>query len=389
MGCSKPTTIDGNWQIDLNIQGKNLPVIMHINPAYNGIVTGELINGTEVIELNGTLTGKKFKLDIGTSYSHLLGEILEDGQIKGTWTRTLKSDFHVSFSGKKTQLQNLFSTAETQKNLIDLSGKWKVSLSNDRYGLGVFKQIGSHVYGSILTETGDFRYLDGTIVNNKLTLIGFDGTFSNIFELVVLNKSLQGMHYSGTKFQQKILAVRDDSFQLSDPNTLTNIKDGIEFLKLPKKVSLLGETIDFEADRYLGKVKVIQLFGSWCPNCMDETKFFVDWRKQHQILLNDVEFIALAWEVFQTEEQAKKALRKFKVKMQMDYPIILMDYKSTKSVLDTIPFEKMVAFPTTLFLGKDNKIEKIHTGFSGQATGPYFDLFTKEFEETLIELIKK
>ena len=109
----------------------------------------------------------------------------------------------------------------------------------------------------------------------------------------------------------------------------------------------------------------------------------------NQILLNDVEFIVLAWENFESIEQATKALRKYKVKLQMDYPIILMDYKSTKTVLDSIPFQKMISFPTTVFLGKDNKIEKIHTGFAGQATGPYFDLFVKEFEQTLVDLVKK
>ena len=45
-----------------------------------------------------------------------------------------------------------------------------------------------------------------------------------------------------------------------------------------------------------------------------------------------------------------------------------------------------MAFPTTLFLSKDNKLKKVHTGFSGQATGVFFKKFQDEFESILLEL---
>jgi hypothetical protein len=35
--------------------------------------------------------------------------------------------------------------------------------------------------------------------------------------------------------------------------------------------------------------------------------------------------------------------------------------------------ERIVNFPTTIFIGKSGHIEKIHTGFSGPGTGEHYE----------------
>jgi hypothetical protein len=54
----------------------------------------------------------------------------------------------------------------------------------------------------------------------------------------------------------------------------------------------------------------------------------------------------------------------------------------------TLPqLESIVNFPTTIFVGKDGRIVKIHTGFSGPGTGPHYEEQKKEFYDTVNGLL--
>jgi hypothetical protein len=59
--------------------------------------------------------------------------------------------------------------------------------------------------------------------------------------------------------------------------------------------------------------------------------------------------------------------------------------KTEKTLLQLTPIK---AFPTTIFIGKDGKVKKIHSGFEGPGTGARHDLFKEEFEKTITSLLK-
>ena len=145
--------------------------------------------------------------------------------------------------------------------------------------------------------------------------------------------------------------------------------------------------MDLALGEFKDKPKVIQLFGSWCPNCVDETHFFNDWIASNPELAPKISFIALAFENFESKAQAVKAVKKSKKKLSMNYPVILIDYNRKIKPEDILPIDKGRAFPTTLFLDKNNKIIKVHTGFSGPATGPFFEKFKESFQKTIVDLV--
>jgi thiol-disulfide isomerase/thioredoxin len=280
----------------------------------------------------------------------------------------------------------LYELYDGKSAQLTLDGNWKVELEEGKFGLGVFKQIGSRVEGSILTETGDYRFLEGYLDQNTVSLYGFDGVFSFILKIVLAPDKFEAHLYSGKTYNAQISGVRDEEFRLANPNTLTKLIG-----KTPLKMSfkdINGEEVILDKGKLNGKAKIIQIFGSWCPNCIDETQFFVEWRKQNEAKLNDVEIIAIAFENFPDEKSALKKLRKMRYKLNMNYPLVLGDFSSTKTVTKFVPIEKTVAFPTTLFLNKKNEIVKIHTGFSGQATGIFFEDFKTSFSETVEKLIR-
>jgi len=104
-----------------------------------------------------------------------------------------------------------------------MAGKWKIKLDEKKDGLGLFTQKGSRVQGSILTNTGDYRFFDGFIKNNKVKLYGFDGVFSFILDIIVVEEQFEATMFAGKSYNTKISASRDDNFQLADPNSMTKL----------------------------------------------------------------------------------------------------------------------------------------------------------------------
>ncbi len=384
LSCSKTTELNGSWKVELKLQDQILPVLVQLTDK-EGKLSGKLLNSDELIPITGIRNKNQFELEIGTSYAVLKGEVA-DHNLTGEWVRTNRDDYRIPFTGNKTTKEHLYKEYENETTLLSMQGKWKIKLDDDKFGLGLFTQNGRRVQGSILTETGDYRYLDGYLEGDKLKLYGFDGTFSFVINGLVKNDTMHAHIFAGKSYNKEIIGTKDNEFSLPNASELTKIINK-EPLQLSLK-DLEQQQVSLDDEKLKDKAKIIQIFGSWCPNCIDELNYFISWRKEHKAKLNDVAFVAVAFENFKDEPTAIKTLKKLKHKMQMDYPILLGDYKSTKTVTKVFPIDKTRAFPTTLFLNKKNEIIKVHTGFSGQATGSYFKNFQVEFNETIDKLIQ-
>ena len=387
----------GEWKVDLKLQDQSLPILFRIDDLDTKTkkLSGVLVNSSERIKLSGHIetsnnNSNHFYIELGPSYGVFEGE-LKLNKIEGVWKRTNKKDFSIPFKGMKSKKQlasstSLYKEYESKMNLLDISGKWKVTIDDKNEALGIFKQKGSRVSGSIITSTGDYRFLDGYINKNEVKLYGFDGAFSFIIKMKVQNEKLSAMMYSGKSYSAIINGVRDENFRLDDPRLLTKMYQD-KTISFSLK-NLANETVILNKKTFPGKAKIIQIFGSWCPNCIDETSFFLKWRKDNQAKLNHLEFMIVAFENFTEKKDAIKALKKIKYKMQIDYPILIGDFKTTKTVTKLFPIEKIKAFPTTLFLDRNHKVINIHTGFSGQATGEFFEKYKEEFNKLVNEMIK-
>ena len=362
------------WLMHINLQEQDLKVIIHIDKNNN-----YLINSDEKISLSPV--NNNFK--IGSHYSHLSIDLKDQ---KGLWVRENKENYQVPLTLEPIDKTDLFEEYEKKECKQTIAGKWRINLSETNTGLGNFKQIGCRLKGSILTETGDYRYLDGFIKNNSIHIQGFDGVFSFIFKLKFISPtSIEGTMYSGKSYNTPIKASKDEKFKLTDANKMTRILEHKEINLLLKDIE--GNLIDLTKPLYQNKVIILQLFGSWCPNCLDETNFFNQWKKDHPNLASNVAFIALAFENFPNEKAAIKALKKAKDKLSMNYPVILVDYNKKIKASDILPIDQVRAFPTTLYLDKNKKVVKVHTGFSGPATGIFFEEYVKDFTSTIKKLI--
>ena len=318
---------------------------------------------------------------------YIVAKLIEDGMV-GTFV-------HESF-GKRMPFKAFYNSNDrfklTEPAATDVSGNWEVTFSpdSDEYtnlAKGIFKQNKQKVTGTFQTKTGDYRYLEGVINGNQLKMSTFDGAHAYLFTATVTDSTMSGTFFSGNNWSQPYIAKRNDRFELPDANTLTFLKEGYERLEFsfPDED---GQVVTLSDAQFKDKVVVVQIMGTWCPNCLDETKYFSDYYNKNAE--KDLAFVALAFEYAKTEEKAFKAIKGLKDRIGIEYPILLAQYgTSNKSeAQEKLPMlNHVLSYPTSIFIDKSGKVRKIHTGFSGPATGKAYLDFKKEFEDFLNELM--
>ena len=140
--------------------------------------------------------------------------------------------------------------------------------------------------------------------------------------------------------------------------------------------------------RYKDKVVVVQLLGTWCPNCMDETKFLSYWYERNK--QKDVAIIGLAYEKKKEFAYAKERVGKMADKLDVGYDILIAGTADNQKAAETLPMlNHVMAFPTTIFIDKQGNVRRIHTGFSGPGTGEAFEIFVKDFNRFMEKLLQE
>jgi len=275
---------------------------------------------------------------------------------------------------------------EENKKLI--TNTWKFAFNpekdNTSYSVGLFNSIGQNEIGATFrTNTGDYGFMHGGYKDGNIVLSTFNGSRAYLLDAELSNDSIKGVMYAGTHSKTMIEGVLDNDFELADEYSLTTLKNNSQKFDFSFE-NTEGELISIDDDFYEGKSMVIQFMGSWCPNCLDESKFYVDYIKEND--LKDIEFVAFAFEYAKTKDRALKSILKLKNELKINYPILLVQYGSSdkEKALEKFPMlNNIISYPTTIFLDRNKEVIKIHTGFNGPATGKKYLEFVKEFDKTI------
>lgn len=379
---AQTTQLDGFWRGVFTLSGSNqAPFNFEIknNTAY-------LINGEERFELKGiTQKADSFLIPIDLYDAYLIAKQDAGKILRGSFKRnSIPNDAGIAFTAEKA-LKYRFFEKPTNATVI-LTGKWELLIGTTKDAnktVGVFEQKGSNLTGTILTITGDYRYFEGNVKDDEFYLSAFSGSNPSLIKGKINGNELVGeiINFRGA---QSIKGKRDEKAALPDAYTLTNIKEGTTFdFTFPD--AFTGKSISLKDAKYRNKVVIVTILGSWCPNCNDEAAFLAPWYESHKN--KGVEIIGLAFERKNDPEFAKTRLEVLKKKYNIGYDILfagLADKKYAASVLPAL--SDVISFPTTIFIDKNGKVTKIHTGYSGPATGIYYREFVKEFNQILDEL---
>jgi thiol-disulfide isomerase/thioredoxin len=197
-----------------------------------------------------------------------------------------------------------------------------------------------------------------------------------------------GGYFAGPTAHETWTAQKDDNAKLEDQFAMTKWKKDAPFTFSFKDIN--GNAVSLSEPRFKGKVVLVQIMGSWCPNCMDETRFLSGFYEEYQS--KGVEIVALAYERSTDFARSQTSLRSFQQRFGVKYPMLITGVAvgDPKRAEKTLPqLERIVNFPTTIFVDKAGHIAKIHTGFSGPGTGEHYEEQKKEFYAMVNDLLVK
>jgi len=307
------------------------------------------------------------------------------GTLAGKWIKHLaQKDNVLDFTATPDQDWRFFEKPE--KPAANVGGRWSAVFTSDGVRdttVGEFKQQGNKVTGTFLTTTGDYRFLEGTVNGDKLYLSCFDGGHAFLFSADVKDSLTLSNGKFGTDTWE---AVKNEQAKLPDAYSLTALKPGYKKLAFTFK-DIDGKPVSLTDDRFKNKVVIVQFMGSWCPNCMDETSYLVNYYKKYHP--KGVEVVGLAYERTTDFERSTKTLLQLKDRFDIPYTLLITGFTSDKKeTAKSLPMlANFLAFPTTVIIDKKGDVRKIHTGYSGPGTGEHYVEFVNEFEKLTDDLL--
>jgi len=326
-------------------------------------------NGKETLSYSTTTSGDRIEVLL-LPYNATLK--LWDDYSQGEW---IEHDKQRTTPIRISQGDQRFG--ETKTSTATLHNRYKVIFGkgeNAYPAIAEFSQKGDIVYGTFLTETGDYRFLTGVVDNNRLKLSTFDGAHAFLFtaNLTENGELVNGTFYSGPTYTNTWSGMPNDTFTLRDADNITKQKEGVSAFNFTIEDPNHGN-IDISHSWLQNKVTLIQILGTWCPNCKDETRFLKELYETYH--LDGLGILGVAYEYSKDPLEAQERIAAYVASMSIPYPIAYGGKADKKLVTENFyTLDKVVSFPTLIVLDSNKNVHSIHTGFSGPATSAYEEL---------------
>lgn len=274
-----------------------------------------------------------------------------------------------------------------------VAGRWAVTFTDDDgpfEAVGEFRGMGDRVLGTFLTATGDYRYLEGVYEDGLLRLSTFDGAHAFLFHARArADGTLAGDFWSRDVYHATWTAERRDDVGadalLPDPFAEVAVTSDDRRFRFSFS-DLDGNTVTNTDDRFAGKVVVIDLFGTWCPNCADLAPLLADWHRRYRD--QGLEVVGLAFEFTGEPERDARVLRTYRDRFGIEFPLLLAGVSEKEQAAAALPdLSAVKSYPTTIMIGREGTVRVIHSGFAGPGTGDHYDALVAELEgqiETLL-----
>ena len=380
----------GFWRAEITTHGGLLPFQFEINTGTKSELWDIiLINGSEKSSLGESYLRKdSLVIPFDLYDSELVLDLSKNTEMKGFFVKKKNGTTLYKLSvTAKAGLTDRFLNLNPAT--VNVSGKWMADFFSDATnhspGVGVFEQTGNSVTGTVLRTSGDYRFLQGNVSGDSLMLSYFDGSGLYLIKAKITGSKLSGKFTSGLNGERNLLAALDPAAALPDLKKLSFLKPGYDRIdfKLP---TTSGELVSLQDERFKNKVVVIELMGSWCPNCLDESRYLSPFYKKYKD--KGVEVIGLAFENSADIAIAGPKITNFQKKIGITYPLLFAGTAEDKTIAQVLPMlSKMNGYPTTFIIDKKGIVREIHTGFSGPGTGKYYVDWISDFEQTIQSLL--
>lgn len=395
--CKKSADPVGVWRGFIkNNSGEEVAFTLEVKREGDKLV-GSLINGDDrTVSSSGSFEGNtlKFRYDF---YDAELDATIDGDELSGNFTRQWrkrKLERKLNAKRETGAIGEAQAAPRSSNSSGEISGEWVMRVGEEpkiSYWRAAFKQQGSRAQGTIIPLSGDWGEMTGSFENNQLTLNRFDGINCRVFKAMLTPEGrLEGFVDFGLfDPKRKVVAERltaenkSSVANLPDPKNHTRMSNPAEPFRFSYP-DLDGRVVSSTDERFKNKVVVVTITGSWCPNCYDENPvlqgFYDRYREQ------GLEVVALAFEYTGEVARDTEQIRIFAKRLGITYPMLYAGgiEDAEKKLSQLVNFG---AYPTTIYIGRDGLVKRIHAGFEGKATGERFIRLKAEMEELIKELL--
>jgi thiol-disulfide isomerase/thioredoxin len=384
----------------LTSPGGELPFGLRVDSGPQGL-RAVIQNGSEdapvsAVELKGNDLMLRFD-----GYDSRIVATIEGDNLTGKWEKRGKTAYAAmplsahragaEAASRFRPASELGLAAGAAEAVPSVSGNWAVAFVDEEEtspAEAELRQEGTRVTGTFRTPTGDHRFLEGSYESGVLRLSAFDGAHAFLYQAhAEPGGTLRGDFWSRDSYHATWTARRAAEREAVLPDAwkevgLTNPEGKFRF-RFP---DLAGQPVTLDDPRFAGKVVIVNLFGSWCPNCNDEGPYLASLHKRYRD--HGLEIVGLAFEVTGDATRDREFVRRFGERYGISYSLLLAGTNDKEKAGAALPdLTRVASFPTTVFLGRDGKVRKIHSGFDGPGTGEHFAELKKEFEGLIESLL--
>lgn len=372
----------GQWRGEIIYDQVKVPFqfnVRKVNDEFQFI----LVNGKE----EKVLEGVRLKED-----SVFVQLDIFDAELRAKYTSEYMSGVWVKHY-RDTQIP-FSATFGQSRYMVDLKPNhtitkpWDILFTPERAlaykGVGLWEQEGSVVNGTIMTGVSDFRYFEGVVFGDSIELSSFDGAHAFLLKGVKNKNGWTGELHFDNGYSEPWQSKSNIDAKLPDPWEIVEVEPETHrpFFDI---LTAGSKQLKIDESDFFGKVTVIQLFGTWCPNSLDQSRFLTQWYEDNKH--RDVEVLAVSYEANFSENYGLERIETYKNSLDITYPVVLGGRLSKSQAAVGFPFmEKIEAFPTLVILDKAGYVRYVHSYFNGPATGEYYTQFIQRFNELIDEL---
>jgi thiol-disulfide isomerase/thioredoxin len=383
----------GFWRAWLESPGGELPFELLLERTDAGH-RATVINGDERIEVPRVeLSGGVLVLGFDQYDSRIEATVGVGGtSLEGSWTKRTISEtpsrltFRAAAGTGPRFAPPRGGSDPASANRVD--GRWSVRFADDETpAIGLFASAADGtVQGTFLTTTGDYRYLAGDFAAGELRLSCFDGAHAFLFRARLDERGrLEGDFWSRDSYHVTWTAERDENAELPDAFGLTRGVDGVDLSGLVFP-DIAGRPRSLGDPELAGPARIVEIFGSWCPNCNDATAYLIELHERYAE--RGLVVIGLAHELSGDFERDADQVRVYADHHDIPYTVLVAGRYGRDEASRSFPLiDRIRAFPTTIFLDASGRVRAVHTGFSGPATGDAHRRLREQFERTIETLL--
>jgi len=370
-------SLAGLWDATITFNGQDIPFRLQI-AGQGSDLQGWLFNGEEKVVASGASFQNGSLVLNFDSYAAKLEAKLQDGALVGQYGPMLKKTYPV----KAQRHQAVMFQGNASPPSIN--GLWEVAVKSSKgeqaWRLIVQQKSPGDVEAAILRVDGDTGALTGGFKDGHFVLSHFSGGRPALMILTPAADGTLAVDMTDLHGKSQLTATRPDVARAkglsppTDPDHHTTVKDAAEPFRFSAP-DLSGKIVSNTDVRFQGKVVLVNVTGSWCPNCHDEAPFLAELYRKYRS--QGLEVVALS---FEEEDQLKDPtrLRAFMKEYGIDYTVLLAGTTEERDAKLTQPVN-LNSWPTTFFLGRDGRVRFVHAGFPGPASGDLYRQATHEF----------